>query len=271
MVSRVGHCSPTSIYGWLVQLCIGIVAFSSVILRWSCEKHRRPVLTLLLDCGKQIVGGAVTHFTKVGFSVIIKTLLEKKKPCDPTQDCCDSECITYVVQSGFQALLVIPPAYVILQLVKLIARKREWKHILPFGDYGHPVEKKRIFLQLGAWTIIMVVCNLCVEMAFFIPLRSELHELGKYVFSWARCLSNGAELWIVILVVPVVIDTLQYLIYDTVIKRPHPEGTSDENRSLLSDVSYEPPSPSTSSSSFSINDNLKPERAEGTTFNLNEP
>ena len=262
MVSRVGHCSPTSIYGWLVQLCIGIVAFSSVIIRWTCEKHRRPVLTLLLDCSKQIVGGAVTHFTKVGFSVIIHSLLEKKKPCDSTVECCDSECITYVVQSGFQALLVIPPAYVILQLVKMIARKREWTLILPFGDYGQPLQKWRIFAQLGAWTLIMVVCNIAVEAAFFIPLRSELHDLGKYVFSWARCLSNGAELWIVILVVPVVIDTLQYLIYDTVIKRPTPEGTNDENRSLLSDVTYQ--------SSGSSEDNIKPEWSDEDKIHVND-
>eukprot|EP01059_Diplonema_ambulator_P002002 TRINITY_DN11644_c0_g1_i1.p1 TRINITY_DN11644_c0_g1~~TRINITY_DN11644_c0_g1_i1.p1 ORF type:complete len:272 (+),score=71.77 TRINITY_DN11644_c0_g1_i1:70-885(+) len=248
MTHNVGHCSPTSIYGWLVQLCIGIVGMSSILFKWSMEKPRRSVITLLLDVSKQIVGGFITHFTKVGFSVIINHL--SHDDCDPEKSCCDTECIAYVVQSTFQALLVIPPAFLMLRLFVRWATKREWKLLVPFGDYyAKPGVycKKRVAAQLGIWAFIMGLCNAIVEACFFIPLRDQLNDAGRFLLSWVRCADHSAELWVVILGIPMFIDTMQYLVYDCIIAhKPRPPAADTENgsvsdgnsetRSLLSDV-----------------------------------
>ncbi|KAJ9450951.1 hypothetical protein DIPPA_30317 [Diplonema papillatum] len=219
-MGKVGHCSPTSVYGWLVQLCIGILGISSIGVKWSCESPRRSLTTLLLDVSKQIVGGFITHFTKVAFSVIIKKMSDDGD-CDSETTCCDTECVAYVVQSAFQALLVIPPAAFVLHLSTKYAERRGYETLYPFGDYGLPLQRKRLFHQLAMWALIMALCNAVIEAVFFIPLHEYLNDLGRAMLSWVRCAGGDAELWVVILAIPLFIDTLQYLVYDQIIKNKY--------------------------------------------------
>ena len=50
---REGTCSPTSVWGWLVQSCIGIAVLCVLSLKWRFEKPRRRLVVFAIDCAKR--------------------------------------------------------------------------------------------------------------------------------------------------------------------------------------------------------------------------
>ena len=124
-----------------MQFGIGIAAFGVLTGKYMFEKSRRPLLVYGIDCLKQVVGGGVAHFTKVGFSRVMRSA------DDEVDDCHDAGCLWYLTQSLLQPIFVVPMAWLLLRILKYFAEKKrgkgEWgHHLIPWGIYAkrHCVE-----------------------------------------------------------------------------------------------------------------------------------
>ena len=112
---REGYCSPTSIYGWMVQCGIGIAVLCVLSLKWRFEKPRRRLVVFGIDCAKQVVGSGVIHFTKVFFSKVLEGVSEQ------VDECHDSSCLWYLTQSCLQPLFIVPTSALLLVRVSRVA------------------------------------------------------------------------------------------------------------------------------------------------------
>ena len=134
-------------------------------------------------------------------------------------------------------LLGVPVNYVILMSLKKLADKRRWKLIQGFGNYkeesaggesnvlegGHAhlknVSFKRFGAQLFAW--LMIVCTgkilLCI---IILSNASALLQMSASLLASVRChnASSMVELLVVMLVIPTVLNAVQFWLTDSFIK-----------------------------------------------------
>lgn len=194
--SRAG-CSPgalTDPYGLAVQGVLAVLAFLSLVLKRSCEpsKVRRPWLVWFFDTSKQLTGAAVIHILNVFVSELFRG--------DP----CTFYFISFLLDSSIGLLFI----YGGVKLVSLIAQRRHYE-TLKFGDYGAPPQCRPWFHQCLVFVILVVAEKIGVTILMQLEFWRQVREVILSPIT-----SPTVELFIVLLVVPLILNTFMFWVVD---------------------------------------------------------
>ncbi|XP_033845129.1 transmembrane protein 110, like [Periophthalmus magnuspinnatus] len=189
----------TDRFGVLIQGLLGIVAFSTLMLKRFREPAgiRRPWRIWFYDTSKQAIGALFIHFANVFLSTFTKE--------DP--------CSLYLMNFLLDATLGMLVIWLALKLVSRLVEYKQWT-LLILGEYGDPPQAAAWLGQCGIYLLIMVLEKGVVSLVLLIPGWSELQEvLLGYIAN------PQLELVLVMLIVPFIVNAIMFWVVDSLMMR----------------------------------------------------
>lgn len=189
----------TDKFGVLIQGLLGIVAFSTLMLKRFREPAgiRRPWRIWFYDTSKQAIGSLFIHFANVFLSTFTK----------------DDPCSLYLMNFLLDATLGMLVIWLALKLFSKLVEYKQWT-LLTLGEYGDPPQAAAWLGQCGIYLLIMVLEKGVVSLVLLIPGWSELQEvLLDYIAN------PQLELVLVMLIVPFIVNAIMFWVVDSLMMR----------------------------------------------------
>lgn len=188
-------------FAYLLQIGLGLTAVFSLIVKHNCEHNRRPWGVWLKDASKQLVSAIVSHLINLYFASELNLSSD--------------QCVAYFVNFVAQNILGLFLNYFLHRLSLLCAQyfRLNW---LESGRYE---TNKAWLAQLSLWTIITFSSNMVVFFAFVRPLESQLVAAAAWLLHALHATSSpNLELIVVMCIVPLLLDILQFCVQDAFLK-----------------------------------------------------
>lgn len=204
-------------FGWLVQILLGAAALLALAYKRYHERPQRPWKVFFRDVAKQVVAAGLAHILNVVLSLMLRQYGNE----------CKWYFVNYIVDSVIGTMLNLGLLYVVVTV------GGRYTHALTPGHYYHPdVEDSspgRVWLlQLVVWCSIVIVVKVILFFAFLLPLRDPLYKGGDAVISpfdrWPKL-----ELVFVMIIVPGILNILQFWVQDTWLKHERDYHAADEH------------------------------------------
>lgn len=189
----------TDRFGVLIQGLLGVVAFSTLMLKRFREPAgvRRPWRIWFYDTSKQAIGSLFIHFANVFLSTITK----------------DDPCSLYLMNFLLDATLGMLVIWLALKLFSKLVEYKQWT-LLTLGEYGDPPQAAAWLGQCGIYLLIMVLEKGVVSLVLLIPGWTELQEvLLDYIPN------PQLELVLVMLIVPFIVNAIMFWVVDNLMMR----------------------------------------------------
>lgn len=232
----------------LVQASLGVICVSALIVKRHNEVPQRDWYVWFLDVMKQgktscsvvhltkswcflfiisysAIGSSFGHFLNIFLSVVIAdSLLEA--------DECQWYCLTYVVDSTVGTFINI----VLLKFFEHTMTRCPDCKVMNFGDYGDPPQLCIWFPQLIVWMSIVVIAKL-ITLYMLLQFLYPLNEIISVIFRIFHD-KPQIELVLVMVVIPTIMNTIQFWVTDTFLKRKVDEEVPDSelDEELMSGV-----------------------------------
>ncbi|OQS05564.1 hypothetical protein THRCLA_02328, partial [Thraustotheca clavata] len=206
----VSSCRLLSgVFESLVQVVLGLIAMSVLVLKRYRESPRRPVQVWLFDAGKQAIGAGVAHAANIAIAIFLVGYSQKKDPADQ----CAMYFINFTLDTSFGVLL----NWLLLRGLVRLAKYYKWTHLQIPGEYGDPVQVQIWLLQLLSWLVIILLTKLIIGRVI-VMFHADLELFGDILF---KPLENypHAELVLVMIACPCLMNALQFWIQDSFLKK----------------------------------------------------
>lgn len=208
-------------YSVVVQLLLGLLSFSSLWIKRRLEPEpKRDYVIFLFDVSKQAFGLLIAH----GLNVLTSEGLSRyHTDSDP--------CVWYFVNFLVDIVGGLPLNYFGIYLLRRYSKKcgdLSWQsgHYTEIqNDYQlideastcqivkKIVKVKSYWKQLSAWILIIMLVKLILALTLLIPFRHSFFRIGQSLLSPVSK-NDDLELIIVMLVVPISFNVIQYWVQD---------------------------------------------------------
>lgn len=207
-----------------IQMLMGALAISSLVFKRSYERPPRPWWIWFFDVSKQVFGALGLH--------LINLLLSINSSQSDEPDVNDNPCTWYFLNLLLDTTLGVPILWFFLYIIHMTAFRVGITDIIS-GQYGDPPRWAAFFKQAGLYLLGMM----CMKSVLYSieQMFPWIDDIGEFLLSWTN---KNAELQVVfvMLVFPVVMNTLQYYLIDTIIQSP--EYHIHERRKSCNGVKY---------------------------------
>lgn len=247
--------------GLLIQFGLGLSALCGLLCKRYMEQPKRPGDVFLRDVSKQVVGSLVAH----GINLLIAIRLAHHAVVSnhllglaPEEGDPEDQCMWYFMNFIVDVLLGLPMNALLLYILGRLALRYDWR-LLQTGYYGTSIlentdrdtgldiygrqtflnespkgccawlHRNRSYLaQLGAWVSIVSFNKLLLYGCVLIPTHTLLGKIGRAVLSPLRG-HDHLELVIVMVVVPMSLNLVQFWIQDNFLKAKPQEIILDDD------------------------------------------
>lgn len=218
------HCELINgSFSVFIQLLLGFMALSSLLIkRKYFERSKRSRKIWLYDTSKQIIGQFFAHICNILIALI---LAEKKEDNDP--------CEWYLLNYILDTILGMFVCWLFVRLVNRISYRYN-KPFLRSGNYrtgpGRMQGIGQYMIQLGVWISIIFTTKVLIFVLVLLPFKSLLQKLGD-VMVHPLVDHPKAELVVVMIIVPLIMNSIQYWIQDTFLKdkKSNTSNTEQDN------------------------------------------
>ncbi|ETW05574.1 hypothetical protein H310_03319 [Aphanomyces invadans] len=210
-VHEANNCKLISgTFETLVQVGLGIVGLSVLVLKRAYEKPQRPFQVWAYDASKQAIGAGVAHAA----NLFIAIMLVKLSKSDDAKDECSFYFINFTLDTSLGVLL----NWVLLRTTVAAALHFNWTWLQVPGYYGNPIRTRVWLTQLLSWIAIVLTAKLVIAR-FIYAFSAPLNDFGNWLFD---PLSNypKVELLFVMVACPCLMNALQFWITDNFLKKP---------------------------------------------------
>jgi len=193
-----------------IQLLLAFAAIFSLLIKRQREKPQRPFIIWFFDVSKQTTGAAMVHFLNV-----LASLLSGKKSTEES-----NPCVWYFLNLILDTTVGVYILYLILKLLGSVVRHFRIPD-MESGYYGQPPEIRIWFKQ----TILFMIGLLLMKLTVMITLA--IFPFLAFIGNWflAPFLVFGdpkVQVVFVMLIVPLIMNIIQFWLIDHVIKRKYP-------------------------------------------------
>eukprot|EP00742_Colponemidia_sp_Colp-10_P011883 GILJ01013266.1.p1 GENE.GILJ01013266.1~~GILJ01013266.1.p1 ORF type:complete len:285 (-),score=28.94 GILJ01013266.1:71-925(-) len=203
-------------FGNFLQLFLAVSSFTVLLVKRQTELPRRPWKIFGLDASKQAVGACLAHLC----NLLLATLLSSNG---------SNPCVWYYVNIFMDCSLGVLLAFLLHSTIEDRALRKGY-FAFRSGDYG-PLEALNYnhwWVQVGTWCLVIVVSKLALLliMLIFADAFVAVGELSLSPFlPYPRLL-----LFVVMVLVPLLLNSVQFCLQDSFLKR---RKTLDESRTSL--------------------------------------
>ncbi|GAB5372196.1 hypothetical protein AAMO2058_001644700 [Amorphochlora amoebiformis] len=196
-------------FDYAVQGVLGILAFSTLVIKFSFEKSDRELRSFLFDTAKQASSGVTIHF----FNIFLAKLLiwGRHHTGSLSADECDVYFVNFLLDilAGMVLVwLLLIPYHMAVDRYKLSSRK--------CGDYGYPGEMKPFLLQLWGFSLLMVLVKVLLSVIEWVFV-DEINFLGHSMFFYLDAFPK-TKLLVIMIIAPFVCNVFFFWVVDTLIQ-----------------------------------------------------
>ncbi|KAG7700008.1 hypothetical protein KL930_000695 [Ogataea haglerorum] len=236
--SMSDKCELLGPFALVIQLFLGVLALSSLVWkRYREYPNRRPWKVWLFDVSKQVIGALGIHMLNVFMSILgghsdqwVSTLPSQTSryyfatparpgpppsPPHPKPDF-DNPCDYYFLNILFDTTIGVPILWGLLHVIFALARNAGIEGI-ESGQYGNPPRYSYYFKQLALYFIGLVSMKLIIYI--LLVVCPFLVHIAYWLLSWSDPVPN-LQVAFVVLVFPLVMNTFQYYVIDSIIQSP---------------------------------------------------
>lgn len=223
-----GKCELVGTFSLFTQAVLGLLCLLSLIIKRFYEyPERRTWQVWFFDVSKQVIGAMGVHVFNL-LLAILKALPEvqlfkknKGDDCYENDDCTGSPCDWYFLNIVLDCTIGVYILYLVLKLLSHICKKYFHVTQIESGEYGldthHPSVRsylKQLSLYFGSLMITKFLLYGLVEC-----FESELLWFtSNVILAWLNEYPNEFEIFIVMFVVPVVMNCIQLILVDNFIQ-----------------------------------------------------
>lgn len=192
---------------YFIQFLLGFLSLSALYVKRKVEYPQRQWRVFKYDVSKQIVGMGFAHLINISIAIMFK---KKYSMSD--------ECRWYFLNFLIDVTVGIGVNYLLLSFFKKQYIKYSWTS-LTTGEYkpSNNWYNKGFILQLLNWLLIILLSKAIVLSIILIPMRNTLDSFGKW-FLGPVSHNNSIELFIVMILLPLLFNITQFWIQDNILK-----------------------------------------------------
>lgn len=211
-----GKCELLGPVGLTVQGVMGILAIGSLVWkRYHEHPHRRPWKIWFYDVSKQVIGASFVHMLNLFLSIISKLKIRFAISKSPNK-ICDNPCDYYFLNLLFDTTVGIPILYLFITSITHFLARVAVQGVTS-GEYGNPPRMAHYFKQLLVYLASLGLMKGSIYLlliSFPVVVRLAIWLLSR--------LDNYPDLQVgfVLLVFPLVMNTFQYYVVDSLIQSP---------------------------------------------------
>ena len=207
------------LFSYLIQIFLGLVAVSSLVYKRHIELPQRPWKIWSFDVSKQLIGGFFVHIGNICVSAYI---LNKSD---------GDECAWYFINFFVDCTIGVGIVYISHKLICKIVKYYDifsseintaLSHI---WEYNDPPELKIWAIQLIPY-ILSLVFNKIIIVSSLYALENPMTKFGNWLFGSLDNNPNG-ELVVVMILCPWLLTTLQFWMFDKLLKAKSSEKSYD--------------------------------------------
>lgn len=197
----LAQCNLVGVFGLFMQALIGIVAFSTLILKrfFEPQKQRRPWKIWIADTAKQALGMMMLHFLNVGLSALLESTH-------------DDQCVWYLTNFMLDSTIGLFFIYFFLLVSKKLISRMHFTPLVS-GEYGHPFKLHYWLGQLGVYLLVLLAVKVVM---FLIALLPFWVILGNAILFFKNPFARTA---VVMFVIPFIVNVIMFWIVDSVLMR----------------------------------------------------
>ncbi|GAA5987938.1 hypothetical protein JCM11641_004587 [Rhodosporidiobolus odoratus] len=199
------QCRLLGPFALVIQGIMGAIVLGSLVLKRMREKPRRKWKIWLGDVGKQVVGQAFVHASNVAISAFIASNRS------------DNPCSLYALNILIDTSLGVLLLYYFLRLSTHLMHEYA-SPTYQTGFYGHPFSLARWAEQAAVYLACLAAMKVVVLLLFW--LVPGMEDLVSWSLSWLS--SDEAQVFVVMLVLPLVMNLFQFLMVDSFLKSKEP-------------------------------------------------
>lgn len=207
----------------VIQGAMGALAILTLVYKRSRESPQRPWWIWFFDVSKQVFGALGLHMS----NLLLSSLQSNHN--EPNAD--ENPCTWYFLNLFLDTTVGVPILWFFLYIIHMTAFRVGITEIIS-GQYGSPPRWSAFFKQASLY-LIGVMCMKSVLYSVM-EISPWLDKIGAFLLSWADW-SPELQVVFVILIFPVIMNTLQYYLIDTIIQSPeyHSYDDSTDTKSVL--------------------------------------
>ena len=218
------NCVFFDSFGIVIQLILGSICLSSVLLKRFLEKPRRPLIIWFLDTLKQVIGQFTQHFTNIFIAEKLGTLN-------------GLSCEWYLYNLISDATLGIFFSWVFLKLLSYVLKNTKFEY--KSGEYGKIKEESQEsdeevnwscseFLPQLLWWNLVVIMTKCVCIIFCFETFFLFQTIANFLFKPINY-NPKLKLVIVMIICPVMFNAIQFWLIDNLIKGRNSNQQENQN------------------------------------------
>ncbi|GAA5944582.1 hypothetical protein JCM1841_006131 [Sporobolomyces salmonicolor] len=188
----------------VVQGVMGAIVLAALVAKRMREKPRRKWKIWLGDVGKQVLGQAFVHASNVAISALIAN--------HRSDNPCSLYALNILLDTTFGVLLL----YFLLQYSTGLMQR--FQPLYRTGFYGSPFSFTLWGEQATVYIACLAVMKLVVLVIFLV--LPDLEDGMSWMLSWLT--SDEAQVVVVMLLLPLVMNLFQFLMVDSIIKSKDP-------------------------------------------------
>uniref|UniRef100_A0AAV1UVT2 Uncharacterized protein n=1 Tax=Peronospora matthiolae TaxID=2874970 RepID=A0AAV1UVT2_9STRA len=198
----------------LLQVLLGLIALSVLILKRLREVPRRPLLVWALDASKQMIGATFAHVANLGIALL---LYSHQQSIDKAEGELVDQCALYFVNFTLDTTFGVVLNYLLLSALALVALRWSWSALQTSGDYGTPVQGRTWLLQVLSWIAVIFTCKMVIA-AVILAFQKPLGALAVLLFKPLEKYPD-VELVLVMIACPCLMNAMQFWIQDSFLKK----------------------------------------------------
>ncbi|GAA5872498.1 hypothetical protein JCM1840_006078 [Sporobolomyces johnsonii] len=190
----------------VVQGVMGAIVLAALVAKRMREKPRRKWKIWLADVGKQVLGQAFVHASNVAISALIANHRS------------DNPCSLYALNILIDTTLGVLLLYFLLHYSTGLMQR--FHPLYQTGFYGSPFSFTLWGEQAAVYIACLAVMKIVVLVIFVV--LPGLEDGMSWMLSWFT--SNEAQVVVVMLLLPLVMNLFQFLMVDSIIKSKDPSS-----------------------------------------------
>ncbi|KAJ1920866.1 hypothetical protein IWQ60_006906 [Tieghemiomyces parasiticus] len=230
------NCKLMDSFAIFIQSLLGVLAISTLFIKRQREVPQRPFRIWLYDVSKQATGSAMVHMLN-----LVAAYLSGKSSHEDS-----NPCVWYFMNLVLDTTIGVYILYLYLHLLHAGVRRLGLEH-MESGNYGTPPRAANWVKQSAVFFVALLSMKVTVMIA--LAVFPALAVLGRIFLAPFQHMGDPRlQVVMVMLVVPLVMNIIQFWLIDHVIKQKpaakycipdHPEP-ADEDDTLYSVVTDEP-------------------------------
>jgi hypothetical protein len=201
-----GH---NQIFSVIVNMLLGILSLSSLLIKrkWF-DKRKRSNHVFFLDAARLAIAG--------GFGHILNILLASALDDTGLKD----QCKFYLVNYMIDLLIGVPLSYIIILGNTIIAERFGWISLRRKGFYGRPIDYSVWAKQTLEFTFSLALAKVLLAIPLF-TFKADFEIIGGDLVRPVDAHPHF-ELFFVMILVPVSLNSLQFVIFDQILQDEYP-------------------------------------------------